>query len=155
MQLLNYKLSELSIEMRPYVGLLHFRPNQSKDIWKFSYSIPPIVHLPAEDLFIVSFAMRTQLQTAGDMDVHPGEEQEFVDCRGCVSGLFRFVEEVSEETRNKMLKYNATAILLPYLRAGLTNILAQAGFGCILPPILNIKEMVDKHEVLIETLGSR
>jgi preprotein translocase subunit SecB len=48
-----------------------------------------------------------------------------------------------------MVRINIPAILLPYLRAAITTIISQAGFGTIVFPLINIYEIAASHPVNI------
>jgi preprotein translocase subunit SecB len=58
-----------------------------------------------------------------------------------ISGVFIAKDPVKREAEENFAKINLPAILMPYLRASMTNILSCAGFGTILFPLINIYEL--------------
>ncbi len=66
-----------------------------------------------------------------------------------ISGIFSVLEEMDKATEESMIKTNVPAILMPYLRATMTNILSNAGFGTILFPLINMYEYPQKSNVQI------
>ncbi|MCL2833128.1 MAG: protein-export chaperone SecB [Treponema sp.] len=57
-----------------------------------------------------------------------------------ISGIFVSKNTVDKSDEEKFAKFNLPALLMPYLRATMTNILSNAGFGTILFPLVNIYE---------------
>lgn len=68
-----------------------------------------------------------------------------------ITGFFEFKndEELSEDTINKIIKQQLPAILLPYARATLTNIISNAGFSSIIMPLININKAIQNKEIEI------
>jgi len=58
-----------------------------------------------------------------------------------ISGAFAPVGEVSSKAEAGFTKTNLPAILMPYLRATMTNVLSNAGFGTVLFPLINVYEL--------------
>lgn len=52
--------------------------------------------------------------------------------------LHRKEEAVDKETEERLIKYQAPAILMPYLRAAMSFIVTSAGFSTIIFPLVNI-----------------
>jgi preprotein translocase subunit SecB len=66
-----------------------------------------------------------------------------------ITGVFKMIEEPEENTEEKIVKINIPAILMPYLRATMTNILSNAGFGTVLFPLINMYELAEKSTIQI------
>ncbi|GHV80285.1 hypothetical protein AGMMS49944_20760 [Spirochaetia bacterium] len=58
-----------------------------------------------------------------------------------ISGAFTPVGTVDETAEQNFTKINLPALLMPYMRAAMTNTLASAGFGTVLFPLVNIYEL--------------
>ena len=58
-----------------------------------------------------------------------------------ISGLFTSKGTVDKQAEESFAKVNLPALLMPYLRAIMTNILSNAGFGTMLFPLVNIYEL--------------
>jgi|GEM_PF-719264 len=64
-----------------------------------------------------------------------------------IEGLFAVVDDCFNAEQEEMLvKTQIPSILFPYLRSAITNILASAGFGSIVFPLINIYNAVEKQE---------
>ncbi len=63
-------------------------------------------------------------------------------------GFFDFDPTVIDEDEKKtLLTYNGTAILLPYLRAIVTQITALAGVSPLLLPIFDVNELIPDDDI--------
>lgn len=62
-----------------------------------------------------------------------------------LSGYFTFrsPDGLAESLKQDMLKKNATAILMPYLRSELSLLTAQPGMECLALPPFNINKLLD------------
>jgi len=66
-----------------------------------------------------------------------------------ISGLFTSKGSAEEHAEENFAKINLPALLMPYLRATMTNILSNAGFGTMLFPLVNIYELVRTQNLSI------
>jgi len=64
-----------------------------------------------------------------------------------ISGVFVAKNPVEKSAEENFAKINLPAILMPYLRASMTNILSGAGFGTILFPLINIYELAKNQNI--------
>jgi len=66
-----------------------------------------------------------------------------------ISGLFTTNDSVDKQAEETFAKINLPALLMPYLRATMTNVLSNAGFGTMLFPLLNIYELAKAQNLPI------
>jgi preprotein translocase subunit SecB len=66
-----------------------------------------------------------------------------------ITGVFTTDGNVDKITEEKMVKINMPALLMPYLRAAMTNILSNAGFGTMLFPLVNVYEIAKTQNLSI------
>jgi preprotein translocase subunit SecB len=66
-----------------------------------------------------------------------------------ISGVFVAKDPVEKNAEENFAKINLPAILMPYLRASMTNTLSGAGFGTILFPLVNIYELAKNKSLQI------
>jgi len=66
-----------------------------------------------------------------------------------ISGVFIAKEPVEKNAEENFARINLPAILMPYLRASMTNTLSSAGFGTILFPLVNIYELAKNKNLPI------
>ena len=69
-----------------------------------------------------------------------------------ISGIFSTENAFSEEVEQNLIKNQAPAILLPYLRAAITNILASSGFDTVILPLVNIQAAAKTAHIEIESI---
>ena len=67
-----------------------------------------------------------------------------------ISGMFTSKNTVDKQTEETFAKVTLPALLMPYLRATMTNILSNAGFGTILFSLVNIYELAKKQDISIK-----
>jgi preprotein translocase subunit SecB len=63
-----------------------------------------------------------------------------------ISGIFNTIDPGDAHNEENFAKINLPALLMPYLRATMTNILSTAGFGTVLFPLVNIYELAKKQD---------
>jgi preprotein translocase subunit SecB len=66
-----------------------------------------------------------------------------------IAGAFTPAGDVSSEDVDSFAKVNIPAILMPHLRATMTTVLSNAGFGTVLFPLVNIYELAKKSDLPI------
>ena len=66
-----------------------------------------------------------------------------------ISGLFTSNDSVDKQAEETFAKINLPALLMPYLRATMTSILSNAGFGTMLFPLVNIYELAKAQNLSI------
>jgi preprotein translocase subunit SecB len=64
-----------------------------------------------------------------------------------ISGIFAPDGDIDQSLEENFAKVNLPALLMPYLRALITNILSQAGFGTVLFPLVNIYELAKNQNL--------
>lgn len=67
----------------------------------------------------------------------------------CITGSFLRQGELDKETEERLIKYQAPAILMPYLRAAMSFIITSAGFSTIIFPLVNINAAAHSCDIKI------
>ena len=67
----------------------------------------------------------------------------------CITGSFLQQGELDKETEERLIKYQAPAILMPYLRAAMSFIVTSAGFSTIIFPLVNINAAAHSGDIKI------
>lgn len=67
-----------------------------------------------------------------------------------ITGLFSSDGVMDKNLEEKIIKYQCPAILLPYLRATISTVLSNAGFGTTPMPLINVNEAAKSANVTIE-----
>jgi len=71
------------------------------------------------------------------------KESEY-DLMVSLSGIFMFDDSVSEDVRDVLLRNNAVAILMPYVRSQIAILTAQPDTDSLILPVLDIAKMVEQ-----------
>jgi preprotein translocase subunit SecB len=78
--------------------------------------------------------------------IHDEENQEeMLNGEFGISGIFAPVGDMEKSVEESFARINLPALLMPYIRAAITNILSQAGFGTVLFPLVNVYELAKKQ----------
>jgi preprotein translocase subunit SecB len=65
-----------------------------------------------------------------------------IKCEVSIVGMFSAEQgRFSKDIEDKLVKIQIPAILMPYVRATITSLLAHAGFGSVIFPLINIHEV--------------
>jgi len=71
------------------------------------------------------------------------KESEY-DLQVSISGVFEFDNDISSDVRDELLKKNAVAILMPYVRSQVSILTAQPDTESVALPIFNIENMMSE-----------
>jgi len=63
-----------------------------------------------------------------------------------IAGVFRTENRFEENIEKNLVKHQIPALLFPYIRSMATNVFANAGFGSVILPLINI------HQVAVNTM---
>lgn len=76
-----------------------------------------------------------------------GVKENEYDLKIGISGFFKIenTDDISNETKQELIRKNTVAILMPYLRSELSLLTAQPGMECVVLPAFNINKMLDDN----------
>lgn len=66
-----------------------------------------------------------------------------------ITGIFIANGSFSAEEEKSLIKFQAPALLFPYLRASVTYVIASAGFPTVLMPIVNVNTLAHNIDIKI------
>lgn len=143
-QFVNYKIDKIDFQLEPMTNNIVCQ-KQNVDV-KFSIAFSNALKFEEREnkTFYVS-----RLQAK--VDLFNNKE---VLAKGIfsISGIFSTENAFSEEVEQNLIKNQAPAILLPYLRAAITNILASSGFDTVILPLVNIQAAAKTSHIEIENI---
>jgi|WetSurMetagenome_2_1015567.scaffolds.fasta_scaffold97736_3 preprotein translocase subunit SecB len=139
-QLAGYKIDDIKFTLNHTVGNLLEGLEQSNET-VFQIGFHEITKIPEERncIYICGISSKFELKTKNNESLAKGEVS--------LSGYFKTDNTFTENQEKHLVKLQAPTILFPYLRSSITNILASAGFGSIILPLLNISAMAKKTEI--------
>lgn len=144
----SFKINYLNLQMKPIIRLLVNTALEGE--WVFMQRFSDVIFIEDDDIYLACIGLKASLKEVKNLDkLH--EDDSFIDIEGEISGVFRYSssDELGESTKNNLICFQGPAILAPYLRAAISNLLAQSGFGNIIFPLMNIYEAAKGANVKI------
>lgn len=145
-QMISYKIDKISLSTNETIGVIQERVF-STEKWSFAIGIRHPMHDPENRVYI------------GGLDaliLYGNKDNPEVTLKAGIGGLFKVVgDDFSPQVEERVAKIQIPAILASYLRAAVTNILASAGFGSVLLPLLNMNAIAEEQlkDVNIQRIG--
>jgi preprotein translocase subunit SecB len=133
---LSYKIDSINLKMKPDISyLLNTNPVR-----------PENLHLNIKLRSTEKFNINDSIQYVGGLStkiiiIDEKTKGEILEGTFGISGVFTPVGSVDNAAEDNFAKINLPALLMPYLRAVMTNVLSNAGFGTFLFPLVNVYEL--------------
>ena len=135
-QIISCKVDKIELSMKDNANILQ-RHDFPIEGWSFGVAL----HTP-------QYAVKEKLYLSGlEVKVIYGDKDDpEVKLEAGISGLFKVMgDEFSADTESKIAKIQFPTILFPYVRAAVTNILASAGYGSVVLPLVNINKLAENQ----------
>jgi preprotein translocase subunit SecB len=142
-QFLTYKIYELRLDSRIPLDGAEISPN--KDVWQLKLNVQVPRYYVKQRVYIGGLKCELALfDKSVPKDEYVLNAAKLI-VEAAISGVFavkkgRFTKEL-EET---LVKVQIPALLFPYVRGTVTSVLANAGFGSIVLPLLNMNQLAKK-----------
>lgn len=146
LEFMSYRVVDMEIKTLPTIAML-FAEISSESEWGIGIGFSDITFVPSDGLYVVPLAVTMRLLQIGDSERLPDDES-YISANATISGVFRFTEEctLDDGLREKMIRQQAPAIIMPYLRATISTMLISAGFGGVTMPLINMYEMAGRNK---------
>lgn len=133
-QFVDYKIDRLNITMKPLISLIN--SNTISGNWNISLSVRQPTFYKSRNQYLAGVGV----EMVFPMKLVDREDMvEAITAYANIVGLFSVNKKLEIEKHEKNLVFHqAPAILMPYLRAAITSALANAGFGGVILPLINI-----------------
>jgi preprotein translocase subunit SecB len=137
---ISYKIDSVTVKMNPKITyLLDNKPLMPQGI---NLSIK----LRNTEKFDINGSIHYVGGLSTQVTIHDEENQEeMLSGEFGISGIFAPVGDMEKSVEENFARINLPALLMPYIRAAITNILSQAGFGTVLFPLINVYELTKKQ----------
>jgi len=150
----SYKIDTLVFEIKRIYGLLEFSGVFDPTAWKLNISVREPIFVQSQKKYIGGVDTGLYLFPP---DVQTEDKNEaLIRLDIGIAGIFSAVEEggFDKETLERLVKVQIPAILFPYVRATITSLFANAGFGSVILPLINMTELARQAvgEVVIKTI---
>jgi preprotein translocase subunit SecB len=141
---ISYKIDSISMKMGNDISFLKNTENIKPDCIQLSIRLrdPEKFVLSGETTYIGG--LMTQIRITDGVNGPTMLEGKFG-----ISGMFTSKKLVDNKSEETFAKVNLPALLMPYLRAAMSNILSNAGFGTMLFPLVNIYELAKTQNLSI------
>jgi preprotein translocase subunit SecB len=133
---ISYKIDFISLKMNPkFSYLLDTAPVKPENL-RLS------IQLRSTEKFNINGSIHYVGGLSTNITIQNNETfEEMLNGNFGISGIFTPVGSVESAAEENFVKVNLPALLMPYLRAAMTNVLSNAGFGTILFPLVNVYEL--------------
>lgn len=149
-----YKVDGLVFEVKRIVGLLEFAGNIDSNLWKLSITVREPLYSQSQKKYIGG--LDTSLCLFPPEVKTEDKNEALIKLDIGIAGIFSAVEEggFEKEVVENLVRVQIPAILFPYVRATITSLLANAGFGSVILPLVNMTELAKQAvgEVVIKTI---
>lgn len=137
-QFISYKIDDFTFSMEKDFSILSLRDRIQDSAWKLCISIRTPFFIEERSQYLAGVKCTLILQPDDE-----NEEYHPVKLEAVISGLFATKNEFSPEAEKQLVKTQMPAILMPYLRAAITSFMANAGFGSIMLPLINMNKLAE------------
>ncbi len=145
MQFYSYKIDTFSYTMKKELNLLQINSPLNPVCWGINFSIRIPEFHKVHDKYICGMDVIILLHNSDLEEKDRNESNALLQINAGIAGLFGFENssEVSNDLKLKLIKAQAVAILLPYLRGTVTTFVANSGFGTFIFPLINVQNMAE------------
>jgi preprotein translocase subunit SecB len=138
---ISYKIHQASLQMsEPYINrLLNLKPD---GVWQIKFGIPIPEYHSKEKVYMGGIHCGMFLF---DKDLRQEEqvpEHAVVSVHMAIKGIFQVESERFDKAiEDRLVRVQIPALLFPYIRGAMTSLLANAGFGSVIIPLINMNEV--------------
>ena len=149
-----YKIDRIFYETIPHVDFLGVKANLPSERWKTQIGIRQPAFFKSTKQYVGGLDItlnypNPEIQKTG-VATETGQLQDIVKLSIGISGVFTVEEGRFEKAiEESLVKIQIPALLFPYLRSAITSILAHAGLGSVLFPLINIQELAKNANLMI------
>ena len=138
---LSYKLDNVKLSILRDIGVLRFEGNYTQYGWNQNLNIRIPVYFAKEKIYVCAVDTILELRPP---KVDGKESDKWLTLEVGIAGLFSTQDRMEKDLEKKFVAITAPAILFPFLRAACSNILASAGFGSVIIPLVNMYRIGEK-----------
>jgi hypothetical protein len=147
----SYKVDSLRLEMKRILGLLEFQGCIDPKNLHFQIAIRDPIYYKRQKRYLGGISLNLRLSPSEKKEP-PSDENALLKIDLSITGLFKSQERLDNATEENLAKLQVPAILLPYARATISSLLANAGFGSVVFPLINIHELAKKAQLKINVV---
>lgn len=147
-QFLSYKVDTIKFSVDSSLGVLQSKESIDSDRFQLGIKI----RTPQKFIY-----MHDEAEYVGGLDIRVGllsrdkNKTEIACGEFGIAGIFKKVGILKEDIEEHMVKETIPSILLGYLRSTISSTFANAGFGSVIIPLININKLVQQSNLTIVT----
>lgn len=153
-----YKVDKIHFFSKPDINVLTMMNSIPADEMNLAFAMRQPIYFNSEKIYVGGFDILFQVAAPSEEggQVSESEENVLVKLELGIAGVFTVEDDrLSQELEEGLVKIHIPAILMPYARSAMTSLLANAGFGGVIFPLINIhniakEQMKDKVVQVIE-----
>ena len=135
----SYKVSNLQLKSPKTLGVLGLPGYIDPSLWHFEFNLSAPAYFSSQKIYICELTCKAVAKVSKDSD------EEIVSVVAQVAGSFEVAEKFEEKVEENLVKHQGPALLFPYVRSTITSVLANAGFGSVIFPLMNLYEFSKKQ----------
>jgi preprotein translocase subunit SecB len=140
----SYKIDSVSMRMEKNINFLMNTDPIKPDCIQLSIKLRNTEKFIINGIVTYVGGLMTQIRITNEVNGPTILEGQFG-----ITGIFTSKNTIDDQTEKTFAKINLPALLMPYLRATMTNILSNAGFGTMLFPLVNVYELAKTQDLSI------
>lgn len=153
----SFKVDKFNFHSVPNLGFLGFNENIPVHAWEYKLRFRNPLYFKADNLYVGGLEISLSLPSTNKEEEtsEDSEKEPLVSLEAGISGIFKCNNEkrFERDIEESLVRVQIPALLLPYLRATITSVLASAGFGTVILPLINIhaaaKDALSKVEIQV------
>lgn len=144
MQLETYKIDHVEFNVTETLGILASNSHVDCSV-NFRFAFRDVYKYNLADKISYVTGLKIDLEIVSKKDIND------VIATGTfvITGLFSTTDELEKGVEEKLLKFQAPAILFPYIRAAISFTITSAGFSTIILPLVNVNAAAQTTELKI------
>ncbi len=135
-----YKIDTLNLVMGKTLNLLSFKGSIPTEKWKINIGVRNPQYIKSKAAYISGLNIELDVfeNSANQQEAHS-----LINIKAGISGLFKVKDDrFLEEKEKKIILIHFPALLLPYLRSAITGLIANAGLGTFIFPLINLRDII-------------
>lgn len=144
-----YKIDTLTLTLEKSVELLSFNGHIPTDKWSMNIGVRDPIYIKSKAAYISG--LNIALDVLGDNDNEDENPPSLISIKAGISGLFKVKDDrFLEEHEKDIVRIQFPSLLLPYLRSSITGLIANAGLGTFIFPLINIRDAIKSSMKAVE-----
>lgn len=137
----SYKIDKVELNMQHTFGLLELKGNIDESLWELKISIRDPLFSHSQKKYVGGLDAGLYL-ILPEESRKEGQEDTLLKIEIGIVGIFKVKDDrFNKEIEEQLVKHSIPAILFPYVRAAMTSLLSNAGFGSVVLPLINIQKL--------------